>query len=98
MSKLKMLITDFHSIFFISVGSSECAVLALICPIIGITIAERFRDKGYDIVICFDDLSKHARAYRQIALLMSKIPSRDAFPSDIFNIHAGILERGGKLK
>jgi F0F1-type ATP synthase alpha subunit len=62
-------------------------------PLIGITIAERLRDRGFDCCICFDDLSKHSRSYRQISLLQNKIPSRDAYPSDIFNIHSSLLER-----
>ena len=67
-------------------------------PLIGISIAERLRDRGFDSIICFDDSSKHSKSYRQISLILSKIPSRDAFPSDISNIHASISERCGKLK
>ena len=66
-------------------------------PLIGISISERIRDKGMDVAICFDDLSKHSRSYRQISLILGKIPARDAFPADIFNIHASLLERCGKL-
>ena len=67
-------------------------------PLIAISITERLRDRGYDICICFDDLSKHSKAYRQCSLLLNKLPSRDAYPSDIFNIHSSLLERCGKLK
>ena len=67
-------------------------------PLIAVSISERLRDRGYDIRICFDDLSKHSKAYRQCTLLLNKIPSRDAYPADILNIHASILERCGKLK
>jgi len=67
-------------------------------PLIGVSISERLRDRGYDICICFDDLSKHSKAYRQCSLLLNKIPSRDAYPADIFNIHSSLLERCGKLK
>jgi len=66
-------------------------------PLIGISVSERIRDKGMDVAICFDDLSKHSRSYRQISLILGKIPARDAFPADIFNIHASLLERCGKL-
>jgi len=66
-------------------------------PLIGISICERIRDKGFDVVICFDDLSKHSKSYRQISLILGKIPARDAYPADIFNIHAALLERCGKL-
>jgi F-type H+-transporting ATPase subunit alpha len=62
------------------------------------SIGERLRDRGFDTTISFDDFSKHSKSYRQISLILAKIPSRDAFPSDIFNIHASILERCGKLK
>jgi F0F1-type ATP synthase alpha subunit len=67
-------------------------------PLISISISERLRDKGYDVCICLDDLSKHSKAYRQCSLLLNKIPSRDAYPADIFNIHSSLLERCGKLK
>ena len=49
------------------------------------------------LILCFDDLSKHSKCYRQISLILAKIPSRDAFPADIFNIHSSLLERCGKL-
>ena len=65
---------------------------------IGISIAERLRDRGFDTIIPFDDSSKHSKSYRQISSIPAKIPSRDASPSDISNIHASILERCGKLK
>lgn len=54
--------------------------------------------KGYDVAVCFDDLSKHSKSFRQISLIIGKIPSRDAFPADIFNVHSSLLERCGKLK
>ena len=65
--------------------------------LIGISITERLRDRVFNLIICFDDFSKHSKSYRQISLIMGKIPSRDAFPADIFNIHSSILERSGKL-
>ena len=52
---------------------------------------------GFDLCICFDDLSKHSKSYRQIALILAKIPSRDAYPADIPNIHSTPSERCGKL-
>jgi hypothetical protein len=67
-------------------------------PLVAVSIGERLRDRGYDVCICFDDLSKHSKAYRQCSLLLNKIPSRDAYPADIFNIHSSLLERCGKLK
>ncbi len=78
--------------------SSSSSLLSFTLPLIGISIAERLRDRGFDSIICFDDCSKHSKSYRQISLILAKIPSRDAFPSDISNIHASISERCGKLK
>ena len=88
------------SLLFIllSTHSSSAALLSFIIPLIGISIAERLRDKGFDCCICFDDCSQHSKAYRQISLILGKIPSRDAFPADIFNIHSSLLERSGKIK
>ena len=60
--------------------------LFIMSGLIGISIAERLRDRGFDTIICFDDFSKHSKSYRQISLILAKIPSRDAFPSDISNI------------
>lgn len=73
-------------------------MLGYLLPLVGISIAERLRDRGFDVLIGFDDLSKHAKSYRQISLLLGKIPSRDAYPSDIFNVHSSLLERAGKLR
>jgi len=67
-------------------------------PLIGISICERLRDRGYDCTVRFDDRPKHAKSYRQIPLILPKIPSRDAYPADIPNIHPSSLERCGKLK
>lgn len=102
LSKLCKLITFLLLInwfsLIISSHSSSSSLLSYIIPLIGISIAERLRDRGLDTIICFDDLSKHSKSYRQISLILAKIPSRDAFPSDIFNCHSTILERCGKLK
>lgn len=66
-------------------------------PLIGISIGERLRDRGNNILIRFDDPPKHSKSYRQIPSILAKIPSRDAFPSDISNVHPALLERRGKL-
>lgn len=66
-------------------------------PLIGVSICERLRDRGYNICICHDDPSKHSKSYRQISSILGKIPSRDAYPSDIPNIHSSLPERSGKL-
>ena len=78
--------------------ASSPAMLGYLLPLVGVSISERLRDRGVDVLIGFDDLSKHAKAYRQISLLLGKIPSRDAYPSDIFNVHSALLERVGKLR
>lgn len=82
---------------FIGTHSASSSLLSFMIPLIGISIGERLRDRGNHIVLCFDDLSKHSKSYRQISLVLAKIPSRDAFPSDIFNIHSSLLERCGKI-
>lgn len=79
--------------FIFSSHSTSCSLLTFLLPLLSISIAERIRDIGFDSCICFDDLSKHSRSYRQINLLQQKLPSRDAFPSDVFNIHSSLLER-----
>ena len=82
----------------LSSHSSSSSLPSYTIPLIGISIAERLRDRGFDTIIRFDDSSKHSKSYRQISLILAKIPSRDASPSDISNIHASISERCGKLK
>ena len=98
LSKLRALISTLindWSILILSSQSSSQSILSYMLCWIGIALCERIRDRGFDSAICFDDLSKHSRAYRQISLIQNKIPSRDAFPSDIFNVHSSLLERGG---
>lgn len=67
--------------------------LQYLAPYAGMTVAEHFRDEGQDALVVFDDLTKHADAYRQLALLLGRPPGREAFPGDIFYIHAQLLER-----
>jgi len=99
LAKLCSIIYYFNYYILVTAShSSSSSLLSYSLPLIGISIAERLRDRGFDSAICFDDLSKHSKSYRQISLILAKIPSRDAFPADIFNIHASILERCGKLK
>jgi len=68
-----------------------------IAPFLGCTIAEYFRDNGMDALIVYDDLSKHAKAFRSISLLLERAPGREAYPGDIFSLHAGLLERAAKM-
>jgi len=101
-SKSSKLISFIWSINYctliLSSHSPSSSLPSYTLPLIGISIAERLRDRGFDTIIRFDDSPKHPKAYRQISLILAKIPSRDASPSDISNIHAPISERGGKLK
>jgi F-type H+-transporting ATPase subunit alpha len=68
-----------------------------LAPFVGCTIGEYFRDRGKDALVVYDDLSKHAKVYRDIALLLERAPGREAYPGDIFSLHAGLLERAAKL-
>ena len=77
----------------VSAGSSESAALSYIAPYTGVSIAEFFMDKGKDVLIIYDDLSKHAVAYREISLLLRRPPGREAFPGDVFYLHSRLLER-----
>lgn len=68
-----------------------------LAPFVGCTIGEYFRDAGHDALVVYDDLSKHANAYRNISLLLERTPNREAYPGDIFSLHAGLLERAAQL-
>jgi len=78
-------------------SASSAAPLQYIAPFVGCTLGEFFRNNGLSAVAVYDDLSKHAIAYRQLALLLRRPPGREAFPSDIFYLHARLLERAGRL-
>ena len=77
----------------VSAGSSESAALSYIAPYTGVSIAEYFMDQGKDVLVIYDDLSKHAVAYREISLLLRRPPGREAFPGDVFYLHSKLLER-----
>jgi len=77
----------------VSAGSSEPAALSYIAPYTGVAIAESFMDQGRDVLIIYDDLSKHAVAYREISLLLRRPPGREAYPGDVFYLHSRLLER-----
>ena len=98
LSKLIRLFNLIHwFIFLLSTQPSTSSLLSYMIPLIGISIAERLKDRGLDCLICFDNLSSHAKSYRQICLLQNKIPSRDAFSADVFNLHSSLLERCSAL-
>ncbi len=81
----------------ISASASDTASLQYIAPYSGCTIGEYYRDKGEDALIIYDDLSKHAAAYRQISLLLRRPPGREAYPGDIFYLHSRLLERAARV-
>ena len=78
-------------------SASDPAPMQYLAPYSGCAMGEYFRDKGGHAVIMYDDLYKHAVAYRQVSLLLRRPPGREAFPGDIFNIHSKLLERAAKL-
>ncbi len=78
-------------------GASDPASLSYIAPYSGTAIAEYFLDKGEDVLVVYDDLSKHAVAYREISLLLKRPPGREAYPGDVFYLHSRLLERSCKL-
>ncbi|HYF05603.1 MAG TPA: F0F1 ATP synthase subunit alpha [Patescibacteria group bacterium] len=81
----------------VSAGASEPAALSFLAPYAGCAMAEYFLDKGKDVLIIYDDLSKQAVAYREISLLLRRPPGREAYPGDVFYLHSRLLERACKL-
>jgi F-type H+-transporting ATPase subunit alpha len=81
----------------VAATASEAAPLQYLAPFAGCAIGEWFRDNGRHAIIIYDDLSKHAVAYRQMSLLLRRPPGREAFPGDIFYLHSRLLERAAKL-
>ncbi|MDI9439142.1 MAG: F0F1 ATP synthase subunit alpha [Bacillota bacterium] len=81
----------------VSATASEPSPLLYIAPYAGVAMAEEFMYAGKDVLIVYDDLSKHAAAYREMSLLLRRPPGREAYPGDIFYIHSRLLERAAKL-
>ena len=81
----------------ISANASEPAPLQYLAPYSGAAIGEYFRDSGRHALVVYDDLSKHAWAYRQVSLLLRRPPGREAYPGDVFYLHSRLLERAAKL-
>ena len=81
----------------VNAPSSEPAVMQYLAPYIGCTLGEYFMSQGKDVLIIYDDLSKHAVAYREISLLLRRPPGREAYPGDIFYLHSRLLERAANL-
>ncbi len=81
----------------VSASASDAASLQYLAPYAGVAIGEFFRDNGKHALIVFDDLSKHATAYRQLSLLLRRPPGREAYPGDVFYLHSRLLERAAKM-
>jgi F-type H+-transporting ATPase subunit alpha len=81
----------------VNASASESAALQYIAPFAGAAIGEYFMEQGKDALIIYDDLTKHAQAYRQVSLLLRRPPGREAFPGDVFYLHSRLLERAARL-
>jgi len=81
----------------IHAAANDSAPMQFIAPYSGATMGEFFRDSGRHALVIFDDLSKHAQAYRQMSLLLRRPPGREAYPGDVFYLHSRLLERASKL-
>lgn len=81
----------------ISASASDPAPMLYIAPYAGATLGEYFRDRGKHALVIYDDLTKHAAAYREISLLLRRPPGREAYPGDVFYLHSRLLERASKL-
>lgn len=81
----------------VNASASEAASLKFLAPYAGVTMGEYFRDNGKHALIVYDDLSKHADAYREMSLLLRRPPGREAYPGDVFYLHSRLLERAAKL-
>jgi len=81
----------------VSASASETASLQFLAPYAGVAIAEYFLDQGKDVLVIYDDLTKHAQAYREISLLLRRPSGREAYPGDVFYLHSRLLERACRL-
>ncbi|MCI0469426.1 MAG: F0F1 ATP synthase subunit alpha [Nitrospirae bacterium] len=81
----------------VSATASDPAPMQYLAPFVGCAMGEYFRDKGMHALICYDDLTKQAHAYRQLSLLLRRPPAREAYPGDVFYLHSRLLERASKL-
>lgn len=81
----------------VSAPSASSAVMQFLAPYAGSAISEYFMDKGRDVLVVYDDLSKHAVAYREMSLLLRRPPGREAYPGDVFYLHSRLLERAARL-
>jgi len=81
----------------VTASAADSSALQFLAPYAGVTMAEYFRDNGRHAVIFYDDLSKHAVAYREMSLILRRPPGREAYPGDVFYLHSRLLERAAKL-
>ena len=81
----------------VAATAADPAPMQYIAPYAGVTMAEYYRDSGKHALVVYDDLSKHAQAYRQVSLLLRRPPGREAYPGDVFYLHARLLERAAKM-
>ncbi len=81
----------------VAAGASDSAALQFLAPYAGVTMGEYFRDNSRHTLIIYDDLSKHAVAYREMALILRRPPGREAYPGDVFYLHSRLLERAAKM-
>jgi F-type H+-transporting ATPase subunit alpha len=81
----------------VAANASESAALQFLAPYAGVTMGEYFRDNGQHCLIVYDDLTKHAVAYREMSLLLRRPPGREAYPGDVFYLHSRLLERAAKV-
>lgn len=86
------------NVIMVTSYAGDRAGLVVLVPYIAMTIAERFCDQGKDVLLVLDDLTTHARYYREIMLLAKRFPGRSSYPGDIFYLHSRLLERAGKFK
>jgi len=85
-----------HTIVVLA-GASDPATMQYLAPFAGCAMGEYFRDNGQDALIIYDDLTKHAEAYREVSLLVRRPPGREAYPGDVFYLHSRLLERAARL-
>jgi F-type H+-transporting ATPase subunit alpha len=102
-SKTSKIVSDLESkgameyTIIVSAGASASASMQYLAPFTGVAIAEYFMEQGKDVLIIYDDLSKHAVAYRQMSLILRRPPGREAYPGDVFYLHSRLLERAVKV-
>ena len=102
-STVAKLVSDFKNMgamdytIVVSASASDMAPLQYIAPYSGTAMAEYFMHNGKDVLIVYDDLSKHAVAYRAMSLLLERPPGREAYPGDVFYLHSRLLERSSRL-